>query len=96
MADPTPPTAIERQLQAALSGQSPKYYANGIGLAATGTDITIIFLDGAVPAVAVTLAYATAKSLVHDLGEGIKSYEEKTGEKVKLINELMALLQKQK
>jgi hypothetical protein len=79
-------------MQALVSGQIPKFYSNGLALAATGTDITIICLDGATPVVAVTIAYPTAKSLSMDLAEGVKNFENKTGEKVKDVKELMALL----
>src|SRR5579871_1233460 len=75
--------------QALMSGQIPKFYTNGLALAATATEITIICLDGTLPLAAVSLAYPTARSLAHDLEEGVKNFEVRTGEKVKTVNELM-------
>ena len=80
--------------QALASGQIPKFYANGMAITATPTDMTLIFLDNMAPGVAITIAYATAKSLVHDVELAIRNFEEKTGEKVRGINELMQLFVK--
>ena len=83
---------LQQQLQAIMRGGAPKIYANGIGLGATASDITVLLFDGNVPVGVVTLAYVTAKSLVEDLGDAIKTYEQKTGEKVRQIKELAPLL----
>jgi hypothetical protein len=84
---------LQRQMQAVMRGQGMKVYANGIGLGITATDITVLLFDSNVPVGAVTMAYVTAQSLVTDLGSAIKSFEERTGEKVRQIKELAPLLQ---
>jgi hypothetical protein len=96
---PKPLTADEQQqlqLQALLHAPVPRIYANGIGTAPSSSDISVIFLDVGQPVVIVKLAYTTAKSLVMDIGAAIKHFEEKTGEKVKDIRELDAMMQSKK
>jgi hypothetical protein len=91
-----PQTIPQAALQALTSGQVPKVYANGSALAATPSDLTMILMDGPSPVVAVTLTYTTAKSMAHDLNQAIKNYEEKTGDKVRQISELVPLFAQKK
>ncbi len=70
-----------------------KTYANGIGFAATATDVSVLLFDNEQFVGSVVLAYPTAKSLVVELTDLIKNFEEKTGEKVKEIRDLAQKLQ---
>jgi hypothetical protein len=79
----------QRQLQAFLRAPVPRIHANGLGLAANATDITVLLFDGEQLAGTLTLAYPTAKSLSIDLNDAITNFETMTGEKVRELKDLM-------
>ena len=88
----TPEQQRQRQMQAFLRAPVQKIYANGLGVNATATDISVVLLDNTNPVGILTLAYSTAKSLIIDVSTAIKTFEDRTGEKVKDINTLAAKL----
>ncbi|MCC0000119.1 MAG: hypothetical protein H6870_14300 [Methylobacteriaceae bacterium] len=88
----SPSQTPQQTLQAVLRSPAPRFYANGIGMAITASDMKVIFLDNGAPMAFVSMSYNTAKSLALDLQSNIKKYEEKTGQKVIGINEAAAKL----
>lgn len=84
----------QRQMQALMRGAPiQKFYANGLGLATTASDLSVIFLDQNAPVAIVTLAFPTAKTLSNELGKALADLEQKTGEKIRDVTELMKILQ---
>jgi hypothetical protein len=92
---PATPEVRQQQMRAYLNAPVPRIFANGIGINGTATDITVLFLDGEAPAGTVTLAYPVAKTLVNEMTKVLAHFERKTGEKIKDIAELTALLTKE-
>lgn len=88
----TPEQLQQKQLQAFLRAPVQRLYANGIGTATTAADVSVILLMHGAPTAIVSMSYTTAKSLVNDVGNAIKNFEDKTDEKIKGIKELQAKL----
>ncbi|MGD0418466.1 MAG: hypothetical protein ABSA68_02615 [Xanthobacteraceae bacterium] len=78
-----------RQMQALLRAPVPKIHANGIGMGANATDVTILLFDAEQLAGTLILPYSVAKSLANSLNEAIKNFEEKTGDKVRELDYLV-------
>jgi hypothetical protein len=94
---PSPPAAIAltpQQVTAMLHAPVPRIFANGLAVQGTATDITLVFLDNGRPAGNLTVAYPVAKAIAVELTKVLTLFETKTGEKIKDINELSALLSK--
>lgn len=89
---PSPqPASSDRQMQALIRAPVTKLYANGIGINSTSNDITLVFLEHGAPSGIVSMSYTTAKSVMDEISNAIKQYENNTGEKVKSINEISAI-----
>jgi hypothetical protein len=70
------PTAqAQNMVQAALASGAPRIYANGLGLAITGSDILITLWSNGAAVAVVNLSFPTAKSLVVDLGIVLQEVE---------------------
>lgn len=85
-----PSQAQLQQMQALLRAPGPKIHANGFGMGANATDVTVLLFDAEQPAGALVIAYPLAKSLAISLNEAVKNFEEKTGEEVKELNYLIS------
>jgi hypothetical protein len=81
-------------MQAAIQGPIPHFYANGIGMGQTATDITIIFLNNNAPTHTVAMSYGLAKFIVGELSKGLKNYETATRRKIADLNIINSELQK--
>lgn len=80
MASPSDIDAKQRQmLQLALQPSVPRIYANGFMITQTATDMTLVLLHNGSPAATLSLSYISAKSLLVDLGQSIKSIEDVIG-----------------
>jgi orotate phosphoribosyltransferase-like protein len=82
-------------MRAILNAPVPRMFANGLGVHATATDVSLVFLDNDSPVGIVTVGYPLAKTMISELSKVIHLYETKTGETVKELKELVALLGKQ-
>ena len=82
-----------QQLQALLRAPVPRFYANGVALAGSASDVKIILLDAGSPVATVTLALPTARSLATDLMTALSRFEQMTGSQVAGIKELTEKLQ---
>jgi hypothetical protein len=91
---PNPTSTPAQQVRAMLAAPIPRIFANGIGIQATATDVSLVLLLHDNPAGIVTVAYPVAKAIVVELSKVLNIFETKTGEKIKDINELAALLNK--
>jgi hypothetical protein len=86
-------------VQTALSSGAPRIYANGIGLALTGSDLILtLWCNGAVAAV-VNLSFPTAQSLATDVGNVLADLSAGVGHPIptpKDIQDGMARVQQSK
>jgi hypothetical protein len=70
------PAALAQALvQTALASNAPRIYANGLGLAVTGSDVLMTLWHNGAAAAIINLAFPTAKSLVIDLGIVLQDIE---------------------
>ena len=67
----------------------PKFYANGLGVASTVSDVSVVFLQNGAP-IASVAALPVVKSLIEDLTKSLQGIERRTGEKVQGVRELLA------
>ena len=74
-------------VQMALRG-SPRLYTNGIAVAQTASDVSLVLLTNENPTGVLSLSYTTAKTVVDELSKAIKNFEAGTDYKVKSIEEL--------
>lgn len=76
-------------MQAFLRAPVPKIHANGLGMGANATDVTVLLFDSELPAGTLIISYTVAKALALALNEAVKNFEDKTGEKVQDLNYLI-------
>ena len=98
---PTPQTAAQlNQIQqqqvmaAALRGAAPRLYANGLGIAQTASDLSIILMSNLQAVGVVSMSYITAKTLSNELVRAISAFETAMQQKVKSIEEITPEIQK--
>lgn len=82
------------QVQAMLRAPVPRIYANGLATVSTPSDVSLIFLQHGAPSGILSMSYATAKTLVKDLGNAIQTFETNSNQKVKDISDAAAELAK--
>jgi hypothetical protein len=98
--NPGPTPAQIQQLQqqqavaAALRGAVPRLYANGVGVAQSASDVSIVLISNLSAVGVVSMSYITAKTLVTDLNRAILNFEKVLNQKVKSIEEITPELQK--
>ena|ERR1700730_8346568 len=78
----------QAMIQAAFHGSVPKYYANGITMMVTPSDICLVLLNNGVPSATLTLSYPTAKQFSGDLQKLINDVERVTGQQIKPSSEM--------
>jgi len=90
----TPQQAQLAQLQAMLRAPVPRIYSNGLAIASSSSDVTVVLLQHGTPAGILSMSYATAKSLVKDLGGAILTFETNSNQQIKDIREATAEMAK--
>ncbi len=81
------PIQRAQMMQSALNAPVPRIYANGFMVGQTATDMSVVLLANAMPSGILHMSYGSAKSLVGDLLQAIKSFEEATKQPVLTIKE---------
>jgi hypothetical protein len=79
-----------QQIQIALQGGTPRFYANSVAVAQTASDIPLVLMANGSAVAVVNVSYITAKSLLADLQQTLTSFERATKSKIKTINEIAA------
>jgi hypothetical protein len=87
-------TLTPQLLQAMLRTPMPRLYTNTIAIAQSASDLSLLLLNVNTPVGLVSMSYTTAKSLVADLGNSLKEYEDATKEKLKTTGEIAQALTK--
>jgi|SRR5208282_6831826 len=72
----------ERVKKALLSGELPVLYANGFIIFLGQADIGLILQTNGRETHVLNISYTTAKTLVEQLGNTIRNFEEKTGQSI--------------
>ena len=87
---PTSPDAVRQQqlMQMALRGPVPRHYANGISVAMTPSDLSIVLLTNGSPTGVLSMSYITAKNLIDELTAAVQNFEKATGYKIKSVTEI--------
>jgi hypothetical protein len=85
---------MEQLIQGAILGPVPKFYANGVGIAQTASDISLVLLMHNQPIGVVTMSYVTMKSIWSDLSPVLEAFEKATGQKIQTISEVNADMSK--
>jgi hypothetical protein len=65
----------------------PRFYANGLGLAGTATDVIMVLFHNGQPVCAINLAFPTAKGLVEDLTVALNDIEAALNQPIKTPRE---------
>jgi pyruvate/oxaloacetate carboxyltransferase len=96
MADPVRQSLEQQQqmIQAWLHAPVPRFYANGIAVASTASDIAIVFTMNGAPSSILNLSFGTAKSLTEELTRTLADLEKATGQEIKTINQVSEDLNK--
>jgi hypothetical protein len=81
-------------MQMALRGPVPRHYANGISVAMTPSDLSVVLLTNGSPTGVLSMSYITAKNLIDELTDAVKNFEKATSYKIKSVNEIDAELRK--
>jgi hypothetical protein len=73
--------------------QVPTFYMNGIGIAVTAADISVVMILNGNPVGNLIISYATAKTLADGLQQAVERFEKATGQRVKDNSELQKEIQ---
>jgi hypothetical protein len=85
--------AQQQQLvQAWLHAPVPRFYANGLAIANTASDLAVILSLNGAPNAIVNLSLITAKSLATELTKAVSDLENATKQRVQTINEMAEIL----
>jgi len=79
-------------LELAMRGPFPKLYFNGMGVAVTGSDMTVVLQHNNVMVGLLTGSYETFKTLSKALDENIRNVEKRAGIEFKSAEDLAAKL----
>ncbi len=95
---PTPAQMMQAQQQAAVAaamrGAVPRLYTNGIHIAQTASDISLILMSNLAAVGVVNMSYISAKSLRNELDKAISQFEKAINQDVLTIEEIDKKLQK--
>ncbi len=75
-------------MQNALLGGTQRFYANGMGMAMTATDISVVLSVNSVPGIVIDLSFGMAKELAANLTNAVSAYEQATNSTVKTPSQM--------
>lgn len=82
--------AVADAIRAAMQSPITRIYANGFGIAFSGSDISLVAQINDMPVGILTCSFETMKSLATKILEGIVQLEAKTGQRVLMTEEIIA------